>query len=92
MREALFILFVIGILIALTAVRYRKQIVAGIRIYRSLGASGSTRGPMGSIEENRGNLVRCADCGTWIPEIAAKKIGRTQFVCGSGCAAELRPN
>lgn len=92
MREFLFILLVVGILLALTAVKYRRQIVTLITIWKQFQAARvrlqqATDRPK-PIEPDRGiKLVNCARCGKWIPENSARRHSGTTFVCIDGCAA-----
>jgi hypothetical protein len=88
MREAIFILVVIVALFALTAIRYRKQLTAGVRIWRMLRAARTSRNiGLGERDEphGKGPLVRCSTCGTWVPEERATKLGRATFYCSSNC-------
>lgn len=89
MKEALVILFVIAVLLALTAVRYRRQIVGMIHIWRSLkSARDEIRG---KTERDRGEplpvgkLVNCAKCGTWVPEGRAISLRGRIYYCSSKC-------
>jgi len=71
MRELLIILFVIAVLIVLTAIKYRRQIVGLIGFYKAFktmrnsmregGSRPAMRDRSGGIE-----LVKCARCGRWI--------------------------
>lgn len=89
MKEALVILFVIAILLALTAVRYRKQIAGVIHIWRSLkSAREQIRKQNPTVKEEPatlGNLVNCAKCGTWVPEQKAISLRGGVFYCSSTC-------
>jgi hypothetical protein len=84
MKEGLFILFVIGILAALTAVKYRKQISGMIGFARMLKdaksnlAAGSQRPP--SKTDQSIPLVNCIKCGVWVPQNKANKI-RDGYIC-----------
>ncbi|HEY2866822.1 MAG TPA: hypothetical protein VGJ02_07010 [Pyrinomonadaceae bacterium] len=94
MREVLFILLVVGILLALTAVKYRRQIVTLITIWKQFQAARArlqqTPNRPRSIEPDRGiKLVNCARCGKWIPENAARRHSNTTFVCVGGCVAKV---
>ena len=84
MKEALFILLVVLVLLALTAVRYRKQIAGMIGFARMLKeakqsvSQGSPR--IQSPSEKSIPLVNCSKCGVWIPQNKARKFG-DEFVC-----------
>jgi hypothetical protein len=92
MREAIFILGVLALLAALTAVKYRRQIAAMIRVWRLLKAA---RNPQLHSDENkniRGQennvpLVNCAKCGAWISPSNAVKVNSRMYVCSASCAA-----
>jgi hypothetical protein len=87
MKEALFILVVIGVLAALTAIRYRKQITGMIGLARMLkettrsvaGASKRVAGETKSIP-----LVNCRRCGVWVPKGKAIKV-RDDSYCSEAC-------
>ena len=89
MREAFFILLVILILLALTAVRYRKQIVGMIHIWRSLKSARDQirdrQQPRSEEPITAGPLVNCARCGTWVPEQRAIKLRGGTFYCSTSC-------
>lgn len=87
MREALFILLIIGGILALTAYRYRKQIATMLHIWRSLKAVRQQVKQKAPPVESKtsGRLVNCAKCGTWIPEERAIELrGGTQY-CSAAC-------
>jgi len=89
MREALVIFAVILILLAITAIKYRKQIAALIGVGRMIrdAAAGTKRTGQTQIEEpvNSGKLVSCAKCRTWVPESRAIKFGWNTFFCTEAC-------
>jgi hypothetical protein len=88
MREAFIILLVIAVLLGLTAIRYRKQIVAMMHIWRSLKAmrqQAAQRQVEPEKAEELGPLVNCAKCGTWVPEQRAIKLRGGTFYCSSNC-------
>ena len=87
MKEALFIFVVIGVLAALTAVRYRKQITGMINVARMLketsrnvtGLNKKVSGETKSIP-----LVNCSKCGVWVPQGKAIK-ARDVYYCSNAC-------
>ena len=88
MREAFFILIVMAVLLGLTAIRYRKQIVAMMHIWRSLKSmrqQANQRKVEPEKSEQLGPLVNCAKCGTWVPEQRAIKLRGGMFYCSSNC-------
>ena len=90
MKEAVVILAVMGVLVILTAVRYRRQIAAGIEIWRSMKAvRDRLKQQSGKSVEAKpvdgGKLVNCAKCGTWVPEQSAIKLRGGGSFCSSKC-------
>ena len=90
MREAVFILAVFGVILILTAVRYRRQIAGVIRMWRSL-KSVREQIKQGRDTETRqdpissGPLVNCARCGTWVPQKKAINLRGGVFYCSAAC-------
>jgi hypothetical protein len=91
MKEALFILLVFGVILVLTAVRYRRQIAGMMQIWRSLKAMRQQikqKQGRDDIEPERvaaGKLVNCSGCGTWVPESRAIGLRGGIFYCSSAC-------
>ena len=88
MREALVVLLVIFLLLALTAIRYRKQIAGVLGVARMLrdakrAASGTQQSLPQEPPRSR-QLVNCAKCGIWVPEEKARKVGEI-FFCSKAC-------
>lgn len=89
MREALIILGVIAILLLLTAFRYRKQLMAGLEIWRMFKkmrqntVGGVRQDPQ--VEPPSGRLISCSKCGTWVPEEKAIRIGGMATYCSKKC-------
>jgi hypothetical protein len=90
MKEALVILVVMGIIMILTAVRYRRQISGMIQIWRTLKSARDQirdgRGASPAKEPvSAGPLVNCARCGTWVPESRAIDLRGGIFYCSTAC-------
>lgn len=89
MREALVVLIVLLILIALTAYRYRRQIGTMINVGKMIrdAASGNVnrREAINAEPVASGNLVSCTKCATWVPEAKAIKFGGNTFFCTDAC-------
>ncbi len=87
MKEALFILLIVLILLGFTAYRYRRQLTAGYQVWKMF--QGLRKGTLGSHPEREpeksGNLVSCSRCGTWVPESKAMKLGRSVNYCSPAC-------
>ena len=78
MKEVFFILFVVMLLAALTAVRYRKQISGMIGLAKVLKEAKNNIGQSRSIQGEKQasvQLVNCAKCGVWVPQNKARKSG-----------------
>jgi Zn ribbon nucleic-acid-binding protein len=88
MREAVFILLVVLVLLALTAVRYRKQIagIVGVaRLFKDARANFTQHAKQVQKQtEESVPLVNCTKCGVWTPQNKARKIGDL-FYCSDEC-------
>ena len=93
MREAIFILLVVFGLLALTALRYRKQIAGMIGFARMLKETkenlGQGAGKIRGTVEKSIPLVNCSKCGVWVPQNKAKKMGDI-FFCSDECVLLAR--
>lgn len=92
------VLLVILVMIALVAIRYRRQITMGIQILKVFQQLRSGGKPQKQVKnEKRENLndvqlVRCERCGKWISPSSALKL-RANTYCSSNCmekAAKLQ--
>lgn len=91
MKEFVVILGAVAILLALTAVRYRKQIAGMLQVYRMLR---SARHQMKDVAGEReaevsSKLVSCAKCGTWTPESSAIRMGPSAYYCSKKCIGQI---
>ena len=89
MKEAVFILLVIFILFALTAVRYRRHITALIQMWRILKGA-RQRFPKkvqtnGQLPDRSLQLVNCSKCSRWVPKNEALRVGAGNYFCSRGC-------
>ena len=87
MRDALFILFVIFLLLALTAIRYRKQVIAMIRIHRMMKNAAGSQAEKQIRNDGSTKLVNCAKCGVWVPQNTAIVFPGNQHYCSMKCLA-----
>lgn len=87
----LIILFLFAIVIIFIATRYRRQITAGIELYKMFR---QVRGQMKPKEEKQirqtvsksdVQLVRCAKCGKWVNESNALNLRSKTFYCSTNC-------
>lgn len=78
------LLFLIALLAAIFVTRYKKQINGAILLWKTL-----QNPPEKQIKnnENPGEvpLVKCADCGTWIPQTNALNLDSKIFFCSHNC-------
>lgn len=90
MREALFILFVIALLLGMTAIRYRKQIAGMIGLAKMLkeAKDGITAGTKNLPRDDGRSipLVNCSKCGVWVPQTKAIRV-RDICYCSEACLA-----
>ena len=88
MREGFFILLVVFGLLALTALRYRKQIAGMIGLARMLKeAKENITSGSNTIQSDNSKsvaLVNCSKCGVWVPQNKARKVGDI-FFCSDEC-------
>ncbi len=87
MREALFILLVIAVLLAWTAFRYRKTIagmIGFVRMIKDAKSELGSRPPIGQVPAKAATLVNCSSCGVWVPQNKARKTGDS-FFCSDTC-------
>ena len=90
MKEALFILLFVGLLLAFTAYKYRKQLKAAREFWRMAKEMRRVTSQMRKeVEEPKaaapGKLVNCSKCGTWVPEDRAIRLGRASIFCSAKC-------
>lgn len=90
MREALFILAIILVLLGLTAYRYRKQLMFAVQIWRTLKGVRDIQSQQRVSElepepQSKGELVSCSRCGKWTPVGTAIKFGPTIYYCSTKC-------
>jgi hypothetical protein len=91
MREAFVILVAVAILAALTAIKYRRQIVSLIGFYRQVqamreGIKGTGGRTIREAPDHGIQLVKCEGCNRWIPQTSAMVIGGKTF-CRDKCRA-----
>ena len=91
MKEALFILGVIALILAYTAFRHRKTIAAVFRVFKMLRSPDNIPYGTGSIggtsaSAKGGKLVQCAGCGVRIPEDRAIQGINGASLCSRECA------
>ena len=86
----LILLGLLAILVAVIAMRFRQQIKMAIYVWRmfrkmrQVGKSGEKT--VEKIENPKGaQLIRCAKCGTWIPQSKALNLRSGIYFCSKNC-------
>jgi hypothetical protein len=86
-------LIILGLLFAvcvLIAVRYRRQIQTAIyvwKMFRKMQQASKPSEKQNSKQENSSDvpLVKCAKCGTWLPQKNAMNLRSKIFYCSANC-------
>ncbi len=78
------LLFLFFFLVVIFVVRFRKQINGAVLLWKSL------QKPPEKQINNKENLrevplVKCRDCGTWIPQTTALNSDSNSFFCSQNC-------
>jgi Sec-independent protein translocase protein TatA len=86
----LILLLLIVIAVVWIAARYRRQIQTAIyllQMFRKMrGADKGTEKQIRNIENSKNvPLVRCAKCGTWIPQTKALNLRSKAVYCSTVC-------
>ena len=81
------LLFVLG---AIIAVRYRRQIQTAIYVWKMFRKMRQVNKTPEKENEKQGKigdvpLVKCAKCGTWIPQKNAFNLRLKTFYCSANC-------
>lgn len=92
MKEALFILAVLAVILAYTAFRHRKTIAAVFQIFRMLRSPREIQNRFvdstGIASMARGGkLVQCESCGVRIPEGRVFQTNKGGNCCSQECAS-----
>jgi len=97
MTKFLVITFLVLVLSGLVLLRFRKQIQTALyvlKMFRQMRRA-SRQSAEKTIETNEGpgdgKLIRCARCGTWIPETSAMKLGAKTYYCSANCIESAVP-
>ncbi len=89
MRTALVILVLAVILLAWTAIRYRKHIVGLIGFVRMIRDAADPSRARGQISSEKATgaheLVHCSACGTWVPRDRAIRFDAKTYYCSKDC-------
>ena len=85
------LLILFAIVIILIATRYRRQITAGIEIYKMFRQVRRQMKPKEEqqirqpVSKSDVQLVRCSKCGKWINESNALNLRSKTFYCSTNC-------
>lgn len=88
--KLLIILALLLLVLALVAVRYRRQIQTAIYMWRMLKKMRQLNQTPEKRLPSKANrkdapLVRCAGCGNWTPEKNVLKLGAKSVYCSANC-------
>lgn len=86
----LILLILFLVLLAIIAVRYRRQINVGIEIFKMFRQlKNQTKSGKKKLDKKAEDkavpLVRCARCGTWTPQTSALNLRSKTFYCSTNC-------
>ena len=88
----LIILGLLAVLVMFIVARYRRHIQTGIymfKMFRKMRQMSKPDTPEKQIETNNNSsdvqLVRCAKCGSWIPQATSLKLSKNTYYCSSKC-------
>lgn len=81
------LLFILGTFIYL---RYRRQIQTGIYVWKMFRKMRQASKPIEKQIDKRDDLgqaalVKCAKCGTWVPQQNALNLRSKTFYCSTNC-------
>lgn len=85
------LLILFAVLIVIIATRYRRQIKAGIEIYKMFRQVKQQMKPpeekqiKKTVSKGEVQLVSCAKCGKWINESNAVNLRSKTFYCSTNC-------
>jgi hypothetical protein len=86
----LILLALLIVVFCLIALRFRPQILALLQIWRMYKQIKQANQPIEKQIPKREKLanealVRCANCGKWIPQSTALNLRKKTFYCSSNC-------
>lgn len=86
----LFIFFLLLLIFALVALRYRRQVQTARQMWRIFRQVRQAAKPPEKITERRvpeksKRLVRCAKCGKWLAPSEALNLRSKTFYCSANC-------
>jgi len=86
----LILLVLLFVLAAIIIFRYRRQIQTGIFVWKMFRKMRQASKPAEKQIEKQENLsdvplVKCARCGTWVPQKNAMNLRSKTFYCSANC-------
>lgn len=78
------LLFLFSMLVVIFVVRFRKQINGAIILWKTLQKPPEKQ-IKNSVNLREVPLVKCRDCGTWIPQTNALSVDSRRFFCSQTC-------
>ena len=86
----LILLILFAVLVFVIAARYRRQIQTAVyvwRMFRKMRQAGKQGEKQIEKKETASEvpLIRCAKCGTWIPQENALRLRSKTFFCSANC-------
>ncbi len=90
MMKLLFIALILLLVGCLVALRYRKQIQSALYVWQMFKKMRQLNKPVEKrIEKTEtvsaSQLIRCAKCGTWIPQNKALNLRSKAYYCSTNC-------
>ena len=90
----LILLFLVFLLVVFVSNRYRKQINSVIRFWKAIQNESPLTQQTKEISEEKTemkdfNLVKCASCGTWMPQNIMLSVDSKKNVCSKECLNQL---
>lgn len=74
-------------LMMMISVRFKRQIIGMIQLWKMLGQADNPPEKQIKKESDAGDiaLVRCTKCGNWIPQNEASNFRSDEFYCSVNC-------
>ena len=86
MTKFLVISAVLSAVVIYLSIKYRRQIVLGIKVFKALREGVRIRETPTVKAPASERLVQCIGCGSWVPSSRAFGVGGTSAFCSAECA------
>ena len=86
-----FVLILLAVLVIFLVARFRRHIQTAIYVFkmfrkmRQMSKPAKQEKQIENASPSDVQLVRCAKCGSWIPQNTAMKLSKNTFYCSSKC-------